>query len=81
MDWVEDAQNDEIKSNFLQRVKNAQVPQAEELISVIENAQKFFEIGVYFHNPVRFQGWNKQIKDRHCVLVGDAAHGKLCCEI
>lgn len=75
VDWAEDTDiNDKIKSDFLQRIRNSQVPKVEELISVIENAQKFFEIGVYFHNPLRFQGWSKRIKDKHCVLVGDAAH-------
>jgi hypothetical protein len=42
----------------------------------ISNANRFFELGVYFHNPFTLKGWSKKLSDdgTWAVLAGDAAH-------
>merc|ERR1712071_720619 len=48
-----------------------------ELIPVVENADRYFELGVYFHNPLSLNGWKREVKGsggKYCVLAGDAAH-------
>jgi 2-polyprenyl-6-methoxyphenol hydroxylase-like FAD-dependent oxidoreductase len=45
--------------------------------SVIQNADRFFELGVYFHNPITLSGWSKEVPftgGSYAVLCGDAAH-------
>jgi len=46
-----------------------------ELGPIISNADRYFELGVYFHNPFTLKGWSKEISNGSwAVLVGDAAH-------
>ena len=46
-----------------------------ELGPTISNADRYFELGVYFHNPFTLKGWSKEISNGSwAVLVGDAAH-------
>jgi len=43
----------------------------------IVSADRFFELGVYYHNPFSLAGWSKGIADSKgafTVLCGDAAH-------
>ena len=44
--------------------------------SVISKADRIFELGVYFHNPITLAGWKKKIPDSEtfAVLCGDSAH-------
>ena len=45
--------------------------------SVVANADRFFELGVYFHNPISWAGWIKEVPSSggtFTVLCGDAAH-------
>jgi 2-polyprenyl-6-methoxyphenol hydroxylase-like FAD-dependent oxidoreductase len=49
----------------------------EKIISTVSNADRFFNLGVYFHNPFSFAGWTKDIPlsgGSFAVLCGDAAH-------
>lgn len=49
----------------------------EDIKRTIANSDRFFELGVYFHNPLSLSGWSKEIpSSRGCyaVLCGDAAH-------
>jgi salicylate hydroxylase len=49
----------------------------ERIRSVISSADRIFELGVYFHNPISLAGWKKEIPGsdgRFAVLCGDAAH-------
>lgn len=43
----------------------------------VANADRFFELGVYFHSPFSWAGWSKEIPSSNgsfAVLCGDAAH-------
>jgi 2-polyprenyl-6-methoxyphenol hydroxylase-like FAD-dependent oxidoreductase len=49
----------------------------EKIIGTIWNADRFFDLGVYFHNPFSLAGWTKEIPSSGgslVVLCGDAAH-------
>ena len=74
-EWAESGRVD-MKADTLLRMKNAGLPD-EELRPVIEAADKFFELGVYFHNPFSFRGWTRKVKDTkgtYACLLGDSAH-------
>jgi len=75
-DWTQDNQKSVqvLRDTMLRQVRDCNVPD-EELRGTIENADRFFELGVYAHNP--FCRWSKGIPDSggaYAVLVGDAAH-------
>lgn len=74
-EWVQSGEDD-MKTDTLLRMKNAGLPD-EELRPVIEAAEKFFELGVYFHNPFSFRGWTRKVKGTkgtYACLLGDSAH-------
>jgi len=74
-DWAESRQDD-MRADTLLRMNNASLPD-EELRPVIEAADKFFELGVYFHNPFSLRGWTREVKGTrgtYACLVGDSAH-------
>jgi 2-polyprenyl-6-methoxyphenol hydroxylase-like FAD-dependent oxidoreductase len=59
-----------------QRIKDSEVPDIE-VGPIAQNADRFFELGVYFHNPLSLRGWSKEVQgsdSRYVVLAGDAAH-------
>jgi 2-polyprenyl-6-methoxyphenol hydroxylase-like FAD-dependent oxidoreductase len=60
---------------MLQQVKDCRFT-AVDVVPTIENADRFFELGVYFHNPFSLSGWSKQVPgtNAYCTLSGDAAH-------
>ena len=73
-EWAESSID--MKADTLLRMKNAGLPD-EELRPVIEAADKFFELGVYFHNPFSFRGWTRKVKGTkgtYACLLGDSAH-------
>lgn len=81
-DWTQDVQKSlqEARQIMLQQVKDCGVPDVD-LAPVISNADRFFELGVYFHNPFSFNGWSKEVPGTggsFVVLCGDAAHA-VCC--
>jgi salicylate hydroxylase len=48
-----------------------------DLLRTIKEADQFFELGVYFHNPFSVHGWYKEVPSSNgavVVLCGDAAH-------
>jgi salicylate hydroxylase len=76
VDWSQDKVQAKIRARqvMIQQLKDANVAQ-DELIQVIERADRFFELGVYAHNP--FCRWSKEISGSNgacAVLCGDAAH-------
>lgn len=76
-EWTQDiyAEGD-ASSIMLKQVKDSGIPDID-IGPVIANADRFFELGVYFHNPVSLSGWSKEVKGsggRFCTLAGDAAH-------
>jgi salicylate hydroxylase len=49
----------------------------EDIAMTVSNSDRFFELGVYFHNPFSLSGWSKEIpssRGSYAVLCGDAAH-------
>lgn len=81
VDWSQNKQSSKSdpKTDFLQKMEKSTMPSAE-LIPVVENADRFFELGVYFHNPFSFNGWKREVKGsggKFCVLAGDAARKSL----
>mmetsp|Transcript_36187 Transcript_36187/g.66418 ORF Transcript_36187/g.66418 Transcript_36187/m.66418 type:complete len:520 (-) Transcript_36187:31-1590(-) len=74
--WTQDARKglEEGKANMLSQVICRDLPDFE-LGPTISNADRFFELGVYFHNPFTLKGWSKELSDGSwAVLAGDAAH-------
>lgn len=75
-DWAQDVRKklEEGQANMLAQVRSSNLTYFE-LEPTISNADRFFEIGVYFHNPFTLKGWSKEIsKGSSAVLCGDAAH-------
>lgn len=76
-DWTQDVRSfGDSKADFLTRIQQSGTP-AEEIVPIVDFADRFFELGVYFHNPFSWRGWKRKVSpniDRYCVLAGDAAH-------
>jgi len=73
-DWTQD--NESVGSTMINRVQESCVPSVQ-IGPIINGSDRFFELGVYFHNPFTLNGWSKEVKGsggRFLVLSGDAAH-------
>lgn len=76
-DWNQETQS--VGSLMYSRIQECGVP-AQQVGPIVQNSDRFFELGVYFHNPFSFNGWSREVKssgyDTNCyaVLAGDAAH-------
>lgn len=73
-DWTQETAS--VGSTMAGRVSSTQVPDVQ-VGPIIENADRFFELGVYFHNPFSLRGWSREVKGcggRFVTLGGDAAH-------
>jgi salicylate hydroxylase len=76
-DWTQDNLQsvESTRELMLRQLAQSGAPDME-LRSVIESADRFFELGVYAHNP--FCRWSQEIPGSNgaawCVLAGDAAH-------
>jgi 2-polyprenyl-6-methoxyphenol hydroxylase-like FAD-dependent oxidoreductase len=80
VDWSQDNRQklDVARQGMLKQLQKCGIPQSSDdsLGQTIVEADRFFELGVYFHNP--FSKWSRSVGDRsdsaHVVLCGDAAH-------
>jgi salicylate hydroxylase len=77
-DWTQDVlmAADRTRDKMLEQLKVSGIPDTD-LVPTISNADRFFDFGVYFHNPFTFAGWSKEIYNSNgslAVLCGDAAH-------
>jgi len=76
-DWSQDKRSEgDARAECLSRIKRSNLPDVE-VTPIVEAADRFFELGIYFHNPFSLKGWNREVKNskgRFCVLSGDAAH-------
>jgi len=73
-DWTQDVAS--VGSMMYSRIQKASVPDIQ-VGPIVTNSDRFFELGVYFHNPLSLNGWSREVKrsgGRYCVLSGDAAH-------
>jgi salicylate hydroxylase len=75
--WTQDVRKEleEGKTDMLNQIRSCDMPDFD-LGPTISNANRFFELGVYFHNPFTLKGWSKKLSDdgTWAVLAGDAAH-------
>ena len=78
VDWAQDLKGskEDTREKLLKQIKDAGIndPEAD---SIVMSADRFFELGVYLHNPFSFSGWSKQIPSSagsYAVLCGDSAH-------
>ena len=68
VDWRQDEES--LKESMIRRVQQAGVPSAQ-IEPIISDSKVFFELGVYFHNPLTFNGWSREVKGsggRLCVV-------------
>jgi 2-polyprenyl-6-methoxyphenol hydroxylase-like FAD-dependent oxidoreductase len=77
-DWSQNVRKPkaDTKEKMLQNIERYGIRDAL-AISTIENADRFFELGVYFHSPINLSGWSKEVPSTggsYMVLCGDAAH-------
>lgn len=77
-DWTQNVQKavESTRETMLKQVQDSGIPD-KDLAPTIMNADRFFDLGVYFHNPFSLAGWSKEIADSGgavAVLCGDAAH-------
>lgn len=73
-DWTQNTES--VGSTMYNRITQANIPK-DQIGPIVKNSDRFFELGVYFHNPFTFNGWSKEVKGsggRFVVLSGDAAH-------
>jgi 2-polyprenyl-6-methoxyphenol hydroxylase-like FAD-dependent oxidoreductase len=73
-DWSQDNRKtvETARRNMLDQLRLAGIPD-EELGPIVQSADRFFELGSYFHNP--FCKWSRKVgASAHVVLCGDAAH-------
>ena len=74
-DWSQDTRKG-TSETMLETIAECGVPDVE-VGPIIRQASRFFELGVYFHNPISVKGWSRQVEGsggRFCTLGGDAAH-------
>jgi 2-polyprenyl-6-methoxyphenol hydroxylase-like FAD-dependent oxidoreductase len=77
-DWSQDTKKPKIESRqrMMEQLYTNRIP-GDDIVTIIENSKRFFELGVYFHNPFSFSGWTKGIPNTagcRAVLCGDSAH-------
>lgn len=74
--WTQDDRQgtEEGKANMFRQVTCRGLPDFE-LGPTIANADRYFELGVYFHNPFTLRGWSQEVAPGSwAALAGDAAH-------
>jgi len=73
-DWSQDVES--VGSLMYSRIQDCGVPDIQ-VGPIVQASDRFFELGVYFHNPFSLRGWSREVKgsgNRFLVLAGDAAH-------
>ena len=76
VDWRQDNRKSTVDTREIMKnqVRTCNLPEVD-LVPTISNADRFFELGVYYHNPFTLKGWSKQITDDgpYAVVAGDAS--------
>jgi 2-polyprenyl-6-methoxyphenol hydroxylase-like FAD-dependent oxidoreductase len=73
-DWTQD--NTSLESTMSKCINDCKVPTLQ-ILPIVKESDRFFELGVYFHNPFSLKGWSREVRGsggRFTVLAGDAAH-------
>ena len=74
VDWAQDNRLalEKGREDMLDQIRSCNIPDFK-IAPIISNADRFFDLGVYLHNP--FNSWSKEVADGSwAVLMGDAAH-------
>jgi len=89
-DWTQDKRtSQEHVSECLKILQSASVP-GNDVAKIIEGSDRFFDLGVYLHNPFSWNGWVREVTrgssdggifggaggttGKYAVTAGDAAH-------
>ena len=89
-DWTQDKRtSQEHVSECLKILQSASVP-GNDVAEIIEGSDRFFDLGVYLHNPFSWNGWVREVTrgssdggifggaggttGKYAVTAGDAAH-------
>jgi 2-polyprenyl-6-methoxyphenol hydroxylase-like FAD-dependent oxidoreductase len=79
-DWSQDNRvAKEHISECLSVLESASVP-GNDVSKIVQASDRFFDLGVYFHNPFSWNGWVREFSNngaktgKFAVLAGDAAH-------
>lgn len=77
-DWTQDEKKSEdiSRAQMLTQLEKANF-RDETIARTISDASRFFNLGVYFHNPFSLSGWTKEVPASTgalAVLCGDSAH-------
>eukprot|EP00804_Cyclotella_cryptica_P006118 CCRYP_010738-RA/>CCRYP_010738-RA protein AED:0.07 eAED:0.07 QI:0/0.75/0.6/0.8/1/0.8/5/289/568 len=81
VDWTQDNRVPrEHISDCLAILQSASIP-GSTVAKIVQSSSRFFDLGVYFHNPFSWNGWSREIPNnlqthtgKFAVLAGDAAH-------
>ena len=81
-DWTQDNRvtKDHV-TECLEILKSTNIP-GNDVSSIVANSDRFFDLGVYLHNPLTWNGWMREVRKdgskektaKFCVTTGDAAH-------
>ena len=80
-DWTQDRRvtRDHV-AECLKVLRSASVPGDDEG-DIIQKSDRFFDLGVYLHNPFSWNGWVREVRSssgggtgRYAVTAGDATH-------
>lgn len=79
-DWTQDNRvAKEHITECLEVLQSASVP-GNTVANIVQSSTRFFDLGVYFHNPFSWNGWSREFNNekaktgKFAVLAGDAAH-------
>jgi salicylate hydroxylase len=77
-DWSQDEKKpkQESRLRMVQQLSTNNIP-GDDVLAAIEDSDRFFELGVYFHNPLSLSGWSKNVPSTdgcYAILCGDSAH-------
>mmetsp|Transcript_12433 Transcript_12433/g.18647 ORF Transcript_12433/g.18647 Transcript_12433/m.18647 type:complete len:544 (-) Transcript_12433:2295-3926(-) len=85
IDWTQDNRvpKDHVEE-CLEVLQAASIP-SNDVARIVEKSNRFFDLGVYFHNPFSLNGWVREFSkpnsgwfgsktSKYAVLAGDAAH-------
>ena len=64
-DWT--TQDDQISSreHVMSVLQSSQVPGYDTISDIIRNSDRFFDLGVYLHNPFSWNGWVREVVVQH----------------
>lgn len=82
VDWTQDNRvPKEHISECISVLQSSSIP-GNAVANIVESSTRFFDLGVYFHNPLSWNGWVREFTEpghksktgKFAILTGDAAH-------